>query len=31
MAYTWTWIDTGAEIVLMTEVAETMTEATIPG
>ena len=31
MAHTGTWIDTGAEIVLMTEVAETMTEATIPG
>ena len=31
MAHTGTWIGTGAEIVMMTEVAETMTEATIPG
>lgn len=26
-----TWIDMGAEIVMMTEAAETMIEATIPG
>ena len=31
MAHARTWIDTGAEIAMMTEVAETMTEATIPG
>lgn len=31
MAHAGTWIDTGAEIAMMTEVAETMTEATIPG
>ena len=31
MAHAGTWINTGAEIAMMTEVAETMTEATIPG
>ena len=31
MAHAGTWIDTGAEIAVMTKAAETMIEAMIPG